>query len=379
MITDINGDMETANITNRGVCQTTFSPVERRVITISSLVTGIMSLYGTTFVMCIFMLLPKRSNKKRVRKMMYLAFYISSSEFIWAASNVVEKILILTMDKFYGQSQALMLLFRATFQFGALASIVWTNCVGFYLLIYLLTIKRLDTNIKWNRYFIAFHLMSWGLPLINVTVTIAIARMELNVAGYAAPIQPYHIYLWLLPVLASVLLCVILYISVIVVMRNLTYTPTNKKKHRAFILRILLFTFILLFWIPDVVAYCINNIYHVSTGEACNVFFLVVIYSILRNLQGLFDAFAYGFLIQKQLVKVVSKFWASSNIMTLTLVSGFAILSPILLLPIGIYSFLRCLSMQEENASDRSLLTDSASSPGYSSVNVEYSGEASEE
>jgi len=240
---------------------------------------------------------------------------------------------ILWLHDYYIHTFCIVL--RLWFQFAALASLIWTNCVAVYLLVFVSSLETAKT-VNYGKAMPIFHLASWGLPVVCVAISIPFSsKIYESTVGMCLQEEPWHIILWFTPVIISLLLS--LFMFLIIIWKLCKAGGIFHKKQLRLVRRVAVFIAILLCWVPDLLTYFLD-----FGLKDCYIFALAMIYSILRNGQGFWDAVAYGYINYSE----VSKLYADTSVQSrIALTTLLVIFSPILVIPLGIhwiYSHLKC-------------------------------------
>jgi len=214
---------------------------------------------------------------------------LAIADFGWGLTVILTYLILLINTNAYGFG--VCVLFRALFQLFAGASVFWTFCISVFLYVRFLW-PQLESIYLW----IAFHLFSWGIPLLFIIILAAGGWFSSSALKICYPVEPYHTYFWFVPI-TGVFVCtfivylfLILRISIIVGRKNKQTKQDNYKLSVSLGVRVSLYLLVLLIsWSLDIIES------FMAEFKLCTAYFgLLLSYIILLQLQGLFDAIVFG-------------------------------------------------------------------------------------
>eukprot|EP01121_Diplochlamys_sp_Union-15-3_P002804 TRINITY_DN1263_c0_g1_i1.p1 TRINITY_DN1263_c0_g1~~TRINITY_DN1263_c0_g1_i1.p1 ORF type:complete len:266 (-),score=28.76 TRINITY_DN1263_c0_g1_i1:235-957(-) len=156
-----------------GNCQEHISQEKIDVTNILEIVATTLSLFGS-FSTILLLVLKNRKQKISLDRhnLELLIVYLAISDFFGSAVGVSTYI----QSKYISNKKANEILcytFRALWQFFYTATFFWTSCVAFYTQAKFSKAPYQTVAPSKSRFFIIYHAISWGIPLIIIVVAVA--------------------------------------------------------------------------------------------------------------------------------------------------------------------------------------------------------------
>jgi len=313
------------------ICTVDFTRRESILVWWPTLISSVLSLFGSSFMLSSYFLIANtrkswtsyfRANPNE--GISGLVAFLALGDYLWAINVIVTYILLISEN---GVTYFTCILLRGWWQIAAGSTVCWTACIAFYLYLVIFNVGsvfRQSQKIWW-----IFHIFCWGLPTACYMILLGVQTIVKSKLGLCFPSEPWHFYLWFGPNTLVFVMTTVIYIVIFIKIRNKTTLNINTT-HELPRLRVTLYLLVFVIcWFLDIIAFLI------SYGTNCIPFGLTLIYSILLQLQGLFDALVYGF-SNRELIRQ----YKDEKIYVIFL---HILVSPVVLIPLMIHHiFMRC-------------------------------------
>lgn len=256
-----------------------------------------VSLFGSSFMLATILLFGKSKGLSK------LIVFLAIGDWGWSLSVVVTHIILLSNRSVYDFDVCIF--FRLLFQFFGGSTVFWTTCISIYLYkcVFYATPNpsnnNSSTNIRLTQdklLMVIFHVLSWGIPLIFCIILIFTHQMEQDKATKLCfPLPGPHFYMWFLPIVICFIVSVIVYIRLMIRLKQTMSWTFILKGFRdqtlslPFRISLYLIVFFLC-WSLDITQYVIITFdYGGDRDLSPQMFILVLIYNILLMSQGTLD------------------------------------------------------------------------------------------
>jgi len=252
--------------------------------------TALLSLMGSCMIVQSWVLHSKGKGISNI------VLYLGLSDVGWSLMDVITFSVYIHDHRAY-KAADLCFWSRVVYQFFSCAAVMWTTSISIFLYRKFVVARRRDSiveglrplsvRIKKHKSIILYHLMSWGVPLIQAVLLYN--HIERTDQDMCFPRAPYFILFFFLPICIAIAGCVIVYILFIrALVKNASYTLENVVVQIPF--RLALYVLALLVcWLPVIVVYSISPS---ISPQVLNSLFEVV--NAIMGLLGLMDCFVYG-------------------------------------------------------------------------------------
>ncbi|KAL6059623.1 Slime mold cyclic amp receptor protein [Balamuthia mandrillaris] len=325
-------------------CQAHLSSTEQHALWYINLFGSIVGMMGASFVVVHFLLHSKGLVFSR------LIFFISladlgSSFFIFFSQSWL-------FSGHYPYSACLSL--RTFIQFFVVSSFFWTACIAFYLFRAIVLDKDLFIKEGGSAYagrqrctrimFLAFHTLSWGLPLIFCVTLLAGDMYSPSEGGWCHPLLPYHLIFWELPMLLVFVWNAVLYAVIFLFMHR--RSRMAGRDHLSIKVQSRLTLFLLVYivcWAPSLTSTLV-----VFINKNCALFWLLAAKNFLSPSQGFLNCLVYG--LSNRQVRQQYNIWIS---LLLFVVSPFLVIPVMILSGLRMCGLLRHLPFSDESKRSR--------------------------